>query len=105
MDMTSPMQPKPLVRATCKLGTKGCYGDGKCYALGDCENKIVTNADKIRAMSDEELAMFFTKRELDQAVQRKVAVEGYALTATFISSLTQSAFAAWVHWLRSPVEG
>ena len=56
MDMTTPMQPKPLVNATCKLGDKGCFNDGRCHALGDCENKIVTNADRIRAMSDEELA-------------------------------------------------
>ena len=56
MDMTTPMQPKPLVNATCKLGEKGCFKDGRCHALGDCENKIVTNADKIRAMTDKELA-------------------------------------------------
>ncbi len=55
MDMTSPMKPKPLVSATCKLGKKGCFEDGRCHALGDCENKIVTNADRIRAMSDEEM--------------------------------------------------
>ena len=58
MDKTSPMKSKPLVDVTCKLGTKGCFEDGRCHALGDCENKVVTNADKIRAMSDEELAEF-----------------------------------------------
>jgi hypothetical protein len=58
MDMTTPMQPKPLVNATCKLGEKGCFKDGRCHALGGCENKIVTNADRIRAMTDEELATF-----------------------------------------------
>lgn len=46
----------PLVNATCKLGEKGCYGNGKCHWLGNCENKITSNADRIRAMSDEELA-------------------------------------------------
>ena len=56
MDKTTPMSKKPLVTATCKLGNKGCFTDGKCRALGNCENKIVTNADRIRAMSDEELA-------------------------------------------------
>lgn len=56
MDKTSPMKSKPLVDVTCKLGTKGCFEDGRCHALGNCENKIVTNADRIRAMSDEELA-------------------------------------------------
>lgn len=56
MDKTTPMKPKPLVNATCKLGKKGCFDDGRCHALGNCENKITTNADRIRAMSDEELA-------------------------------------------------
>ena len=56
MDKTSPMKSKPLVDCTCKLGTKGCFEDGRCHALGNCENKIVTNADRIRAMSDELLA-------------------------------------------------
>ena len=40
----------------CALGEKGCFTDGKCYYNGNCENKVVTNADRIRAMSDEELA-------------------------------------------------
>ena len=61
MDKTTPMKPKPLVNATCKLGKKGCFDDGRCHALGNCENKIVTNADRIRAMSDEELVKFLLK--------------------------------------------
>ena len=48
--------PKPLVNATCLLGEKGCYKGGKCHYLGNCEHKVLTNADRIRAMSDEELA-------------------------------------------------
>ena len=61
MDKTTPMKPKPLVNATCKLGKKGCFDDGRCHALGSCENKITTNADRIRAMSDKELAEWLTK--------------------------------------------
>ena len=55
MDKTTPMKSRPLVDVTCKLGTKGCYEDGRCHALGNCENKISTYADRIRAMTDEEL--------------------------------------------------
>ena len=40
--------------ATCKLGEKGCWNDGKCRATSNCENKVFTNADRFRAMSDEE---------------------------------------------------
>lgn len=43
---------------TCKLGENGCWNDGKCRATSNCENKIVTHADRIRAMSDEELGEF-----------------------------------------------
>lgn len=64
MDMTTPMQPKPLVDATCKLGEKGCFKDGRCHALGDCENKIVTNGDHIRSMTDEELAKFLLENSV-----------------------------------------
>lgn len=63
MDKTTPMKIKPLVDVTCKLGVKGCFEDGRCHALGNCENKIMTNADRIRAMSDEELAEFIVTFE------------------------------------------
>ena len=46
--------------AECKLGEKGCWKDGKCHYIHDCENKVLTNADRIRAMSDEELSEFLT---------------------------------------------
>ena len=44
------------MEVTCKLGSKGCWADGKCRYSGECSGKIVTIADRIRAMSDEELA-------------------------------------------------
>ena len=46
------------METTCKLGSRGCWNDGKCRATSNCENKVVTNADRIRAMSDEELERF-----------------------------------------------
>ena len=69
MNMSTPMSPKPLVNATCKLGKKGCFEDGRCHALGNCENKIVTKADRIRAMSDEELAEFIGHNSLCDRIQ------------------------------------
>ena len=53
---TTQCHPKPVVNATCLLGEKGCYKNGKCHYIGNCEHKVLTNADRIRAMSDEELA-------------------------------------------------
>ena len=41
----------------CKLGEKGCWNDGKCRLKPcSCENQVVTNADRIRAMNDDALA-------------------------------------------------
>lgn len=48
------------MEATCKLGEKGCWNDGKCRATLNCECKVITNADRIRAMTDEELADILT---------------------------------------------
>jgi hypothetical protein len=56
---TTQCHPKPVVNATCLLGEKGCYKNGKCHYIGNCEHKVLTNADRIRAMSDEELAKLF----------------------------------------------
>ena len=44
---------------SCKLGEKGCWKDGKCHYIRDCENKVFTNADRIRSMSDDELNDLF----------------------------------------------
>ena len=44
--------------ADCRLGEKGCWKDGKCHYGHDCENKVLTNADRIRAMDDGELSEF-----------------------------------------------
>ena len=38
-----------------------CFDDGKCHYKGECGHKApLTNADRIRAMSDEELAKMMT---------------------------------------------
>lgn len=95
MNMTSPMHPKPLVDATCKLGEKGCFTDGRCHALGDCENKIVTNADRIRAMSDEELAELF----------RDIYNAGCDYAQEWYLSENRQSFFEWdEEWLQQPAE-
>lgn len=47
-----------MALASCKLGAKGCFTDGKCRYSKPCGNKVVTRADQLRAMSDEELCEF-----------------------------------------------
>lgn len=43
-----------IPNGTCALGEKGCFTYGKCYYNRNCENKVVTNADRFHAMSDQE---------------------------------------------------
>lgn len=39
-----------------------CYDDGKCHYKRECGHKApLTNADRIRAMGDEELATFISE--------------------------------------------
>lgn len=104
MDKSTPYSPKPLVNATCKLGKKGCFEDGRCHALGDCENKIVTNADKIRAMTDEELLVFLVKHDVEQNRMR-LESNGIVPTATQLSALSNTLNAVWRNWLQHPAEG
>ena len=87
--------------AKCKLGEKGCWKDGKCHYIHDCENKVLTNADRIRAMSDEELVVFldgFSGRCLDCAENAKnqscqIYKEGHYCRPQDI-----------MEWLQQPVE-
>lgn len=65
--------------------------------------RFKTNADRIRTMSDKELAAFlagkFTDHETEKAVQK-----GEVLTATYVSEMAHTWYAAWMQWLRQPAE-
>ena len=65
--------------ATCKLGEKGCWKDGKCHYIHDCENKVLTNADRIRSMSDEELADFIEMKQFFALANNGTDGEEYTL--------------------------
>lgn len=42
---------------SCKDNGQGCcFADGKCHHNGECENAYISNADRIRALTDGELA-------------------------------------------------
>lgn len=77
---------------TCALGEKGCFTDGKCYYNRNCENKVVTNADRIRAMSDEELAVMLNDA-VCPIVQSDEACEFFGNCVN-----------CWLHWLKQPVK-
>ena len=66
--------------------------------------KPQTNADRIRAMSDEELADFFADKCL-QANYLQLTDARYNLTATEIEEQKQTAFCILMKWLKQPAEG
>lgn len=96
MDMTTPMQPKPLVDATCKLGEKGCWKDGKCYFSGRCENKVLSNFEKIQAMTVEELEEFL--REVYNTGSKSAE-------AWYCGEGHRHGFEWTADWLKQPAEG
>ena len=93
------LQNGTLLPVTCKLGDKGCFGEGKCWYKKDCENKVVTHADKLRAMSDEELAKFLLCADQGN-VTVDVCDEKYCTPDRCPGDCTS----AINKWLRSPAE-
>lgn len=80
------------------------YSDGKarCYSWSDkwidaevIDSKPVTNADRIRAMTDEELAEMFDEYSKRNDVCPKFGA---------YSCHGENCFACWLDWLKSPVE-
>lgn len=88
--------------ATCKLGEMGCWSDGKCRTTINCENKIVTNADRIRAMSDEELAKWLVEKTVYQ--ESAFSHPSYLNFLTGSDDTKESAIKGTVKWLKQPVK-
>ena len=65
--------------------------------------KPMTNADKIRSMSDRELLVFLVKHDVEQNRMR-LESEWIVPTATQLSVLSNSLQGVWWNWLRQPVE-
>jgi hypothetical protein len=64
----------------------------------------ITNADRIRAMSDEELANFFADRCLMVGYSQLTDAR-YNLTATQIEAQKQTAYCILMRWFKQPAEG
>ena len=60
--------------------------------------KPQTNADRIRAMSDRELADFLSGKSID------VHGDGHTLSAIQREAIKQNLFCAFMKWLRMPVD-
>lgn len=62
--------------------------------------EIITNADKIRAMSDVELAALFARILTDEYA----ADCEYELTAVQLRALHERLYQPWMRWLQQPAE-
>ena len=74
-----------------------------CSEFKPMAPEIKTNGDRIRAMTDEELACFLAGKFTDFTTQRKMEL-GEIRTATAISEEAHIWRTVWMQWLRMPVE-
>lgn len=63
-----------------------------------------TNADRIRAMTDEELARFIANKIVN-IENHKMIEQGHTPTATQLSALGHTCYCTLVQWLKKPAEG
>ena len=63
-----------------------------------------TNADRIRAMSDDQLAHFMAERNVNESTLLLLN-EDHSLTATQIEALKHRIYCTWKQWLKQPAEG
>ena len=77
-----------------------CGIDGREYWLP----KAKTNADRIRAMTDEELAKFVANKIVN-IESHKMIEQGHTPTATQLSALGHTCYCTLVQWLQQPAEG
>ena len=85
-----------------------CGNHGKDITLGGegwkCDYiPVPTNADRIRAMTDEELAEFLAAKFAD--IHAQCAFEKEPPTATQLHAIAHTYFCAWMQWLKQPAEG
>lgn len=66
--------------------------------------EIKTNGDRIRAMSDEELATFAAEKIVNLE-NHKMVEQGYTPTATQLATLGNTMHDILLRWLRSSVKG
>lgn len=88
-----------MALASCKLGAKGCFTDGKCRYKKDCKNKVITRADQLRAMTDEELARFLLEAD-EGNLTVDVCDEKYCTPERCPNDCTN----AIIKWLQAPAE-
>lgn len=102
---------------TCKYDLFRLCGEEDKTPCDDCYNgnpptkwepgenyEPMTKADRIRAMSDEELATFVAEKIVNIENQKMIE-QGHTPTATQLSALGHTMYCTLMRWLREPAEG
>ena len=77
-----------------------CYDDGKCHYKGECKHKApLTNADRIRAMSDEEVVNLHYSGSAHCIASDPTVCDRH----DFIGNLTPCE-QCYLKWLQKPAE-
>jgi hypothetical protein len=89
----------------CKDCTTNCVYRGKDNQArcGSFVGKV-TNADRIRAMTDEELANFMAERTVNESTLHRLDKD-HGLTAVQIEAIKHNVYCAFMQWLQQPAEG
>lgn len=87
---------------TCRFEGYRCApsSDGTCGAY---KARVITNFDRIKAMSAEGLASFMADQITEHEINKNVR-EGTVLTATYIELFRETVFKMWLRYLESEVE-
>ena len=93
----------PIVGCRVECGSVPCKSLRKTFGIDDEPQKRKTNADRIRAMSDEELAELFGAilHEREIIIIEKLHKQGIEARLVEAPGL---AFNAHLEWLKQPVE-
>lgn len=72
----------------------------------DGTEKPQTNADRIRAMNDEELARFLADKLENEYILscKRLGYNEHMLTATEIEAIRHTCYCVWMRWLKQPAE-
>ena len=79
-----------------------CYDDGKCHYKGECGHKApLTNADRIRSMTDEELADWLARTQIANVAE---ALEIANIPWERKDSTEEETKRECLEWLQQPAE-
>lgn len=70
---------------------------------GPCPDEVLTNGDSIRAMSDEELALFQAKKYA-QCIFPEKEKSGIVLNGSAKKALIDHLYRIWLQYLKQPAE-